>query len=68
MDPNRPEHHDEDFGAMDTSMISSTSPYQPTTERVPDRRPFVAGFILDMQYVKSLAGRTNVRVNQNFCQ
>lgn len=40
---------------MDTSMISNSSPYQATTEPVSDRT-ICAGFILDTQFVKSLAG------------
>ena len=42
--------------AADTSMISSTSPYQPTTEPVQHRRPFIAGFVIDMKYIKSYTG------------
>uniref|UniRef100_H2Z447 MARVEL domain-containing protein n=1 Tax=Ciona savignyi TaxID=51511 RepID=H2Z447_CIOSA len=48
--------HEDDFTAADTSMISSTSPYQPTTEPVSNRRLVFGGFILHLQYVKSLSG------------
>ncbi|XP_076806234.1 CKLF-like MARVEL transmembrane domain-containing protein 4 [Clavelina lepadiformis] len=50
------EQHDDDFTAVDASMISSTSPYQPTTEPVPHRHSVVAGIVVDMKFVKSLAG------------
>lgn len=46
---------DEDGDNVDASMISNSSPYQATTEPVSDRT-ICAGFILDTQFVKSLAG------------
>ena len=36
------------------SMIAS--PYQSTTEPVQDRRPFIAGFVIDVKYIKSIQG------------
>ncbi|XP_078494975.1 CKLF-like MARVEL transmembrane domain-containing protein 4 [Ciona intestinalis] len=48
--------HEDDLTAADTSMISSTSPYQPTTEPVSNRKVVFGGFILHMEYAKSITG------------
>lgn len=46
----------EDPSAANTSMISGNSPYQPTTEPVPNRTTLCGGMIVDVFYVKSLPG------------
>ena len=56
MDEDRLHQSDDDFAAVDDTVMSSTSPYQPTTEPVPHRRSFVGGWILEMHFVKSIAG------------
>ena len=45
---------DEDF-TVDTSMISQSSPYQPTTEPIPNRKQ-ICCLTLDVSYIKSLQG------------
>lgn len=42
----------------DTSMISQNSPYQPTTQPIPDRKQ-IACFTLDLAYMKSRIGILN---------
>ena len=49
-------HEPEDFAAVDGTTMSSTSPYQSTTEPVPHRRSIIGGLILEMHFVKSIAG------------
>jgi len=56
MDQPRGGHHDEEMTGADTSMISGTSPYQPTTEPVPNRRQVIGGLIVNILFIKSVAG------------
>jgi len=50
--------HKMDHVAAEESMIAS--PYQSTTEPVQDRRPFIAGFVIDMKYIKSIQGMLRI--------
>ena len=59
MDGDKLHQPDDEFTAVDDTMMSGNSPYQPTTDPVPHRRAFVGGLILEMRFMKSIAGESS---------
>ena len=57
MDKDRLHGSNDDFTAVDATAMSSSSPYQSTTEPVLHRRSFIGGLVIEMRFVKSLPGK-----------